>query len=414
MNSGSHAVPSLSEQHQLVTFVHRYLAQFLSEPRKSDVTAIARDFFLIVTQQLGEKFWARIAWQFGSEHLTSERSALADLSPAPLTSEQLTHCTEAFWHAVLLRIPCASAAVREYCYHLRQAQGAPGLSACVEEFLADKAAQGVSRRVLGTYRRHLNAPLTLLANVPPREISPTRIDQLLLECPSHGIRDDRHRILFTLFRWCVQKRYAIHNPVPQLRNPAPVRFLFSPCQVRQILRLGSRSDQLAYWALAFFAGLRHSELRRLDQLADPWSLFRSSPTHFELPSEVTSNAARIVRKTAQCTAWIDWLCDRNLPILPRNWTQRLAPVWRTALARWPDVRHRRARPYSVLPAKPNGITRSTHIIYRLARGDSFHEIALETGLTTRRVEMFSPAGVKRGRVRDFFAITPDCLKKTVP
>ncbi|MBA4135847.1 MAG: hypothetical protein C0518_00860 [Opitutus sp.] len=210
-------------------------------------------------------------------------------------------------------------------------------------------------------------------------------------------------------------RFVHENPVPLgLSRPKPPRgsqLVFTPLEVRRILRLVRDTDQLGFWVLAVFAGLRTEEIRRLQRFNHRWNLVRLRSAVIDLPHEIAKTYARRVPILPVLRPWLEIVAARRLPFFPpshyvncrRLRNRVLAP--RTAAF---DEKHRGDQS-KIPPSRwAFNIARRTYISYRLASGDAnYAELSHEVGNSEAMLREYYVRHVTREDAKIFFALTPD-------
>lgn len=174
--------------------------------------------------------------------------------------------------------------------------------------------------------------------------------------------------------------------------------IFSPEEMARLLAVAPR-ELVPYVALAGFAGLRQSELRRLD-----WS--RVKDDHVEVTAQDSkTRSRRLVPMSDNLRAWLAPYRKTSGPVCP------LASVWNNL----PKLAAATAT--DELPAvqwKHNGL-RHSFVSYRMSILQNEHQTALESGNTPRMIFQHYRQLVTQADAQRWFAITPpDHAKNVVP
>ena len=285
--------PSFLQQHQLEQSfrdtVQRTLVRLSGRPGEAHaVDALVRAELPDLHRDLGDVHCERVA---------------ADAAPpsAPvgvwLSPDQLGEAQTALWFARTHHIASLTEALQWYVNHRHGALDAPPIRRCVTEFLLAKRAEGLRPPTLQVHRMVLAKFAAAFGDRQPLAVSPREISAYLLEI--RGTSPTAvWTTLSTFFTWAVQLRYAFDNPVKLAQRrpqaPTPGRFIFTPAETRLLLRRAKFTPEIGFWAIALFAGLRVTEIKRIHQHPDPWSLLNLRTNQIEIPRALGKGRARLV------------------------------------------------------------------------------------------------------------------------
>lgn len=223
-------------------------------------------------------------------------------------------------------------------------------------------------------------------------------------------RDNVRDAIVRLMRFARKRGYlpgdktSAAEYVPRVSEGGEVT-TFSPQQLADILQHFATRDRewLPWAAIAAFAGLRTSEILRLD-----WSAFK-----WEAGSiAVSSRVARKVRVSRQApllaplAAWLaDWR-EQTGPVIPRKWKDMEA-AHSDALARL-----RRALGW---PTWDNNALRHSFGSNRLAIVKSYAHVALEMGNSPAQVREHYNDPKPESEARTYFAVMPpESVRNLIP
>lgn len=234
-------------------------------------------------------------------------------------------------------------AVRHYTEHLGALHRSVLVSHAIEELLEIREAEGRSGLHLADLRHRLRA---FGREYGERLVAETRtrdIDSWLtgLTCAAQTKKNFR-RAIHNLFNFAVSRGYCPANPVTAAVKvkvpPATIGILGVP-QARALLTV-SEPDILPTIAIGLFAGLRISEIERLD-----WRNIDLGRGFIEVGATKTKTARRrLVQISENLSAWLAPHCQEDGPVRPSLSTYRhkFSIALRAAgITKWPDnaLRH---------------------------------------------------------------------------
>jgi integrase len=196
------------------------------------------------------------------------------------------------------------------------------------------------------------------------DLSPELIGEFI-DGLSVGAQTQRHyrAAISQLFEFAVQKGAAEFNPVAQIPVPKVVRDepgILTPKQVKALLT-HAPADIAAPLAIGFFAGLRRSELERLD-----WSEIDFNQGFVKVQAKKTKTAKRrLAPLLPNLKKWLQPHRQLSGPLMPSEM------IWRTRLAE--------AMKGAKIEEWPHNAPRHSFASYRLAATNDAAKVALELG-----------------------------------
>lgn len=401
--------PSFLVQRWIETALRRILARCLPPGSAADLDRRVSAALAEIADALGGEGWPALPTPKATP---PGPPPLAGLGYVQLHDDQRREAEEGLWFARLRGIPCVTTALRAFAWQQAAARRAPPLGDCAAEYAEEK--RRADRRWAGLLgsTADLAAFLTRFGADRASAVPTPRLCRFV-QHGGPGVVRRRASRLHAFFAWAVRRGYALTNPVPTaLCRPVLRRPLaFTPRQARYILRETRSTDQIGFWILAFFGGLRTGEIRRVDRHSAPWSLISFRTGEFRVPSVHGGEPpARVFRMHPTLRAWLRWLRPRRVPFFPPNfWDQKFPARWHAAFKTFPDRRTARTGYRTPpVPRRSEGLPRNTYIIYRIAAGPvTVEELTCELGDMVRAVRRRHDPTMPRRRAREFFALTPD-------
>ncbi len=283
----------------------------------------------------------------------------------------------------------------------RPLRQAPPLRACAEEFLWSKKNAHCGSDTMNEYRSALHRLAVPFGDRQPSALTPQDILDFLRPWKHPVTRFGWFTRLSTFFEWLVLKKYAHTNPIALLTKPPRTGgsgTFFTHAEARELLRRVRHSDQLGFWILSLFAGMRTTEIKRLQTYASPWSLVRLADHVIEIPAGHSKTARRTLRISPLLRTWLQVLKKQR---------GRFYPPYRTApqigLVRRAILREFRGP--GVIGAFNLG--RRSYISHRLALPRaSYAETALFAGNSERMIKKYYRRAVTPADARAYFRLTP--------
>ena len=233
--------------------------------------------------------------------------------------------------------------------------------------------------------------------------------------PEHpaGALGDR----LTFFNWMLRSRYILENPLAgAMRRPVVKKaagLIYTPGEAKHILRLTKDTDEVGFWALSLFGGLREYELQRIQMRKNPWEVVDFKRGMIDLSDTPTACHRRLVSILPVLAAWLHWMKARDVPFHPPNHWEKFRTTRATVLAhRFPSAakpRERRLSP-QFQGKKVYSMARRSYVSYRLAlTGSSFAHVAEGSGITERLLRSDFTRKVAREEAQEYFGLKPKCI-----
>lgn len=276
----------------------------------------------------------------------------------------------------------------------------------VEEFIVDKKAKGRGERYLNDLRyrcnRFANAFKCGIA-----ELTAAKIEDFLLSLKlSAQSYTNFRRVLGTLFSFAKRRGYLPkdHDELDRVEKLRPDNGeieIYTPDEFARLLK-AANSDFLPALSIGGFAGLRSSEIERLE-----WAEVRLDDRFIEVKKGKTKTASRrLVPISENLAEWLAPFAKPSGPVWPRAHDSFYDAQQDTAAATATDV----------LPAvewKQNAM-RHSFISYRLAVVQDANQVALESGNSPAMIHKHYKQLVSPAAGKIWFAIRPDSKTAQIP
>jgi integrase len=283
--------------------------------------------------------------------------------------------------------------------HLKASERSITAAALVEQLIAAKKKDGMSKRYVEDLRSRLPRFAKKFDGKMVATITSAEIDNWLRALPvGPTTRNNFRRTLVMMFNHAVQRGYATSNPA---EKTAKAKVVDSPpgiLTVQQTARLleAASPELLAYVAIGAFAGLRRAELERLD-----WS-----DVHFDEADliEVTAQKSKTARRRfvkiqPNLREWLLPLRRHTGKVTPVDFPKQLNQARSSAgIEEWPD-----------------NALRHSFASYHLAHFKDAAALALEMGHTDSGMifnhyrELVRPGDAER-----YWNVRPATKEKVVP
>jgi integrase len=298
-------------------------------------------------------------------------------------------------------------AARFYVANYREPVRQVQIRDAFEVFLAERRAANLRPASIENLRIKC---LGLVNEHGQRRVSDITTDTLrgLIFKPSRGpkSRDNHRRALHAFFAWAHVEGYCADNPAARI-NPVKVErhepAILTIEQSQLLLTHASNFKGgllLPYFALALFAGLRPTELARLD-----WSRISFDDKTITIGSDIAKmRGRRIVAMSDNLVAWLAPVAVNQPPIVGTNWRKdfdaiKLAAGWGTSTKDAPEL-----KPW------PQDILRHTAISYHLARCQHEGQTATWAGNSPSIVQRHYKGLVKAAAAERFWSLMPGMAK----
>jgi len=287
-------------------------------------------------------------------------------------------------------------AVRAYLPHLQAQHRTVEVNSFAAEFLAAKKVDGSSDRYLEDLKNKLDCFCESFGNRSTASIGAEELDDWLRALKSKAgtpvaalTRNNFRRVLVVAFNFAKLRRYCVDNPATTAAKAKEIETAVGILQVDQLTALLGKCDDriLPFVAMGAFAGLRTSELERLD-----W--------------QDVDLGGRLIQVTAQNAK----SARRRLIKIRPNLAQWLKPMVRKSGAVTPpDLRElmEAARSAAKIETWPHNALRHSFASYCLARENNAPALALEMGHTnTQMVFKYYREIVKPKDAKKYWKIVP--------
>lgn len=289
----------------------------------------------------------------------------------------------------------------------RPLREAPSFRVCMAEYLQWKRNTNVRACTIHEYSSGLRRLGEYLGDRPLSAVTSRDIVDFLRPWTQPVTRHGWYRRLMTFFGWLVLKKYVPSNPVAELIKP-PRHGGSGTCltlaEAQELLHRARHTDQIGYWALSLFAGMRTTEIKRLEAYSTPWSLVRLEDNMIEVPTGHSKTERRVIPISPVLRAWLLLVRRRGAPFYPNYSSAQQIGVLRRSLIR-------QYRRISGLKGAFN-LGRRSYISYRLALPRaSYAETAIAAGNSERMIRQYYRRTVTRADARAYFNLTPACVAK---
>ncbi len=284
-------------------------------------------------------------------------------------------------------------AVTHYAAHASAIGRSISISSAIDELLDIRAAESRSNVHIADLRHRLGVFAREFGDRLAAEVVTRDIDNWLtgLACGAQT-KTNYRRAIHNLFRFAVSRGYCPANPVSSAVKvkvpPAEIGILTVP--QAQALLMACQSEILPAVAIGMFAGLRASEIARLN-----WSDIDLDRGFIEVGASKTKTARRrLVQISENLSAWLAPHRQQNGPVRPPFITYRrkfAKALEASGIKEWPD-----------------NALRHSFASYHLASGQDAAATALQLGHTeSRTLFQHYRELVHAGDARAYWQIKPD-------
>jgi len=239
-------------------------------------------------------------------------------------------------------------AVKFYIPHLQAVKRSCTATQLVDELLKVKEADGASRRYLGDLRSRLNQFSESFDGKPIAEISSTEMDEWLrsLSDKESGkrlspiTRNNFRRVLIVAFNFARDRNYCTDNPARKTARAKAIQTPIGILTVDETVRLleNAPTNVVPYVAFGAFAGLRRSELERLD-----WAEVDFESNFIEVTAKNAKSARRrFVKIQPKLAKWLQPHRRSSGSVTPPDYRELLDTARKAAkVEEWPQncLRH---------------------------------------------------------------------------
>ena len=210
-----------------------------------------------------------------------------------------------------------SDAVDFYLNHLEATERSVPLRTAMKELIENRRLSGASKRYCYDLGLRIGRFCTAFPDRTIAEITTAEVDDWLSGLGLAPVtRNTFRRDLRTLFSFAATRRYCIENPVVQTTKAKEIDGDIQILTVDQTAKLleCAETDTLPFWALGAFAGLRVSEMERLD-----WAQVDFESNLIEVKARHSKTAKRrLVMMQPNLTAWLTPYMTRRGKVCPQN------------------------------------------------------------------------------------------------
>jgi integrase len=284
-------------------------------------------------------------------------------------------------------------AVKHYVAYLDATEKSCSAEQLVKEMLAAKKADGLSKRHVDDLESRLSFFAAKFDGKPVAAITTREIDDWLRELPvAPSTRNHYRSIAIQAYNFAIKRGYAVENPAAATAKVKEADGNIGILSVTQTARLLEATDRelLPYVAIGLFAGLRSSEIERLD-----WSNinFESGLIKVEAMKGTRTNSRRrrFVRIQPNLHEWLLPCRKIRGHVAPQGNFRELFDAARKAagITEWPS----------------NGL-RHSYGSYHLAHFNDVNSLALEMGNSPDMIFSHYHELVEPKHARQYWEIKP--------
>jgi integrase len=262
-------------------------------------------------------------------------------------------------------------AVKFYIPHLQAMKCSCTTVQLVDELLKVKEADGASKRYLSDLRSRLNQFAEIFDGKPIAGITSTEIDEWLRSLSdketgkrlSPITRNNFRRLLIVAFNFARDRGYRADNPAKKTAKAKVIQTPVGILTVDETVRLleNAPANVVPYVAIGAFAGLRRSELERLD-----WTEVDLEANLIEVMAKNAKSARRrFVRIQPNLAKWLQPYRRSSGSVTPPDYRELLDS----------------ARKGAKIDDWPQNALRHSFASYHLAHFNNAGALALELGHT---------------------------------
>jgi integrase len=279
----------------------------------------------------------------------------------------------------------------------------------------------VARKAAGRNEEYcdgLQARLKRFSDGFPKDTKVSRIDSEQIDKWLAGLacapatRNTFRRDVCTLFSFCEKRGWVQKNPAMKTELATDIDKppgILAPAEAAGIL-CASDDDLLAYTAISLFAGLRASEVEKLD-----WSEVDIEGGHIEVTAaKAKTQRRRLVPIADNLKAWLKDHAKKSGPVTPANLRRKLDASRRTVGFGTPGSETDDEHKAKVkLREWPSNAMRHSFASYRLAQCQDAAKVALEMGNSQAIVFAHYRELVKPKAAAVYWTITPASKRKVL-
>ena len=256
---------------------------------------------------------------------------------------------------------------RFYVDHLKEISRSQTVSHAITQLRAARKADGNSVRYLRDLKYRLGRFEEDFGSRHIAEITTTDIDQWLRQLGLGSVsRNTFRRRLVTLFKFAKTNGWCRTVPAAEsarVREVSDEIGILTPGELCDLLKVASE-ETIPYWTIGAFAGLRASEIERLD-----WAEVNLDQHWIKVRAKHTKTASRrLVDMQPNLQKWLLQYRGRTGNVAPENLRVKLL-----------DDRKRAADAGTLIRKWPPNALRHSFASYYLARFDNAAKLALQLG-----------------------------------
>jgi integrase len=282
-------------------------------------------------------------------------------------------------------------AAKFYSTHLRRQTASQKVSVAVEEFLAARGKDELRPRYLKDLRVRLNKFGQSFGDRTIASISAGEIGAWLRAFKPFNRNTFRLR-LSALFGYAVEQKWCPANPVAEVKKvkASSQIGIITPEQFAKLLETAN-DETLPYWLIGGFAGLRRSEIERLE-----WKDVRFDSGLIEVPALKSKTASRrFVKIQPALAAWLAPYKNRTSLVCPPDLRYQLeldrltTGLWKPTANGIKQLKLKKIEidpdNFKHLKAWPSNGLRHSFASYHLANLGDAARLALELGHTNQEL-----------------------------
>lgn len=300
-------------------------------------------------------------------------------------------------------------AVEHYVAHLKASEKSCTAAQLVEEILTKKEsdrakAEAQGKRIKGLSKRHTDDLRTQLRKFadkfdgqPVATITKDEINGWLRSLNVGPVTQNKYRrLVIYLFNVAMQCGYAQSNPATGTSKedePDGEVGILTVDQARSLLKSAS-PEILPYIAIGLFAGLRRSEIERLD-----YSALDFNDGLIEVDKQkVKGKAKRFVPMQPNLREWLSPYRQHKGSVIPKNFRKQFDQAREAAgITEWPD-----------------NAPRHSHASYHLAHFNDMNALAVQMGNSPQMIDRHYRRLVRPKDAERFWNIRPITTENIVP
>ena len=276
-------------------------------------------------------------------------------------------------------------ATRFFLDYVQAQQNSIRVKEAVEQLVDSRKKAGLSDRYCRDLKLRLGRFAKDFGNEPVSTITARQIDEWLSSLGvAPGTRNTFRRDLRTLFSYCEKHGYCVTNEAKKTERAKQVDKPVEILTVQQATALLNACDEeiLPYIAISLFAGLRASEIERLD-----WSEFDFDSGLIEIKAHKAKTARRRhVPISDNLASWIRPYAKAHGPIAPRAFRTHFDKSRRNAGFGRPGSETEEEKKAGVkLTEWAEDVMRHSYGSYRSAQCQDVARVSLEMGNTPQVV-----------------------------